>query len=243
MAKRFTETDKWKDRWFLSLTPAHKIAWGFICDQCDHAGVVEIVDHIANIQIGCEVDWDEFVELAGDRIHKIEEGKFWVKAFCDFQYGKLNPENRVHKSVIDKLEKMGLTSPLQGAMEGAKDKDKDKDKDKEKKSECPKSDEIIAEECEGSDDVREVVTDWVTYKAERSDRYKPRGLKALCTAMKSHAAEHGVASLRSRVERAMSNGWAGWDFPERGGGQEPKGPKPKAVTTMESFRGRRKAAG
>ncbi len=61
-----------------------------------------------------------------------------MPSFVRFQYGKLNPENRAHKSVIDLLMKNGVnpetlapSKGLDSPSEGCKDKDKDKDKDKE----------------------------------------------------------------------------------------------------------------
>lgn len=126
MAKRFTETNKWRDRWFLSLSMVEKLAWSYVLDECDHAGIIELVEPIANMQIGCEVDWNAFFERCGDRVQQIEEGKFWIKAFVDFQYGGLNPENRVHKSVIRRLEMMGLGRGLEGPSKDLKTKTKTK---------------------------------------------------------------------------------------------------------------------
>jgi len=143
MSKRFTETGKWRDKWFVLLPPEFKLAWIFICDECDHAGIIEIVEPLANMQIGVTVDWARFVEVCGHRIERLDDSKFWLKAFCEFQYGDLNPENRVHKSVLRRLESYRikpLRSPLEGPSNGAMDKDKDKDKDKDNlnKKERPK---------------------------------------------------------------------------------------------------------
>lgn len=104
MAKRFTETDKWRDGWYLKLLPRYKLAWQYVCDNCDHAGIIEIVDTLANFQIGTDIDWEEFVAACEHRIEKLPNNKLWIKAFCEFQYGELNPDNRVHNSVLKRLE-------------------------------------------------------------------------------------------------------------------------------------------
>ena len=39
MAKRFTDTEKWKDPWFCALTEKEKLFWVYIVDNCDHAGI------------------------------------------------------------------------------------------------------------------------------------------------------------------------------------------------------------
>ncbi len=42
MATRFTETNKWKDKWFRSLDPLEKVLFIYLIDNCDNAGFIEI---------------------------------------------------------------------------------------------------------------------------------------------------------------------------------------------------------
>jgi hypothetical protein len=39
MSKRFTDTEKWKDDWFLSLSNDYRIVWQWLLDNCNHAGI------------------------------------------------------------------------------------------------------------------------------------------------------------------------------------------------------------
>ena len=39
MAKRFTDTMKWNEDWYLDLALVDKLFWIYICDNCDHAGI------------------------------------------------------------------------------------------------------------------------------------------------------------------------------------------------------------
>ncbi|MEZ6115808.1 MAG: hypothetical protein R3C28_04445 [Pirellulaceae bacterium] len=110
MAKRFTESTKWRDSWFMALPPEFKLAWLYVCDECDHAGILELNERLANLQIGIEIDWQAFLAQCGRRVEYIKESKYWVRTFCEFQHGKLNPGNRVHKSVIRRLESLKLVS-------------------------------------------------------------------------------------------------------------------------------------
>ena len=60
------------------------------------------------------------------------DSKWFIRPFIEFQYGVLNPDNRVHLSIINILEKNKI-KPLASPLLGAKDKDKDKVKDKDYK--------------------------------------------------------------------------------------------------------------
>ncbi len=135
MAKRFTETNKWDDKWFRSLPLPEKAGWQYICDKCDAAGVIDLDRELADFQIGHAVDWDKLIQLAGDRIDVVHKGKLWLTGFIAFQYGKLSEECNAHRPVFASLEKHHLNSRVAEGYVMAtsshiyKDKDKDKDKD------------------------------------------------------------------------------------------------------------------
>ena len=136
MAKRFTDTEKWKKKFIKKLDPKFKLLWVYILDECNHAGIWEVELEIAGIRLGFDyMDSDPLIPFKG-YITEIDNGDKWfIRDFIEFQYGKLNPDNRVHASVISLLKNKGvykgLTRPLQGAMDKDKDKSMDKDKDKE----------------------------------------------------------------------------------------------------------------
>lgn len=136
MAKRFTDSDKYKKTFFRGLPGAYKLLWDYLYHDCDNAGIWICDFEIAQLYLGpdMKVDHATALELFGDRIVAFDSGKKWfIPAYIEFQYDcgveALNPKNNAHLSVIKKLQKQGLMSPSQGA----KDKDKDKDmvKDKE----------------------------------------------------------------------------------------------------------------
>ena len=145
MAKRFTETGKWKKKWIRELSPEMKLFWFYLLDNCDHAGIWEVDIELAAFQIGIELDESIILNTFNRKIVTFKPGKWFIPKFIDYQYGELNKSNRAHLSVIKILTKYGLNKGLneveQGAykiLEGAKDKDKlkelDKVKDKDKKS-------------------------------------------------------------------------------------------------------------
>lgn len=130
MSKRFTDTNKWDQPWFRKLTPKMKCVWSYLCDRCDHAGVWEIDIETLCYFIGEDVSLAEIQSFFENRIEVTSDNKMIIQAFIDFQYGSLNPDNRVHQSVISRLEKIAPNKVLTSSLNGAKDKDKEKDKDK-----------------------------------------------------------------------------------------------------------------
>lgn len=139
MAKRFTDTAKWDDKWFRCLSPTHKLAWLYLCDRCDAAGVIELDTELADFQIGAKVDWGGFFTIAKDRIEPLAKGKHWVLGFIVFQYGgPPSGECKAHAPVLASLEKHGIKErvfkgyPMGIHTHKEKEKEKDKDKDKDK---------------------------------------------------------------------------------------------------------------
>lgn len=134
MAKRFTDTDKWKKQFIKNLPPEYKLFWVFLLDECDHAGIWHVEMEIAEIRLGIKLSIQKIRGLFKERVVEFDNGsKLFVPDFVRFQYGVLSESNKAHKSVINILSKynlMGLVCPL----EGAKDKDKDKDMVKDKAS-------------------------------------------------------------------------------------------------------------
>jgi type IV secretory pathway VirB6-like protein len=139
MAKRFTETGKWKKKWIRELGPEMKLFWFYLLDNCDHAGIWEVDIELAAFQIGIELDESEILNTFNRKIVPFKPGKWFVPKFIVYQYGELNESNRAHNSVIKILTKYklykGLTRGLQGHMDMDKELDMDKDKDKGSKKE------------------------------------------------------------------------------------------------------------
>lgn len=132
MAKRFTDTNKWDKESFSMLPSKMKLVWIFLCDRCDHAGIWDVNLRLLSFFIGEKVHESDLKKYFGDKIQWLSESKVFLPSFVDFQYGNLNPENKVHLSVINRIEKVGATKDLASPLQGAKDKDKEKEKDKDK---------------------------------------------------------------------------------------------------------------
>lgn len=153
MAKRFTETEKWKRQDYRSLSPELKLFYNYLQDSCDHAGFWEQDLELAKFQTGIKsLDPQEVRKALSNLIQFfVYKGRtvYFLKEFIFEQYGaNLNPQNKVHRSVLSRLDQYGMSfqdndwilthipanniDPKEGLLspiDAAKDKDKEKDKD------------------------------------------------------------------------------------------------------------------
>lgn len=136
MAKRFTDTGIWDKAWFRKMPPRLKEAWRYLCDKCDHAGIWPVDIEALSFNVGELVTLEEMALAFGDRIRLLGNDKVFVSRFIEFQYKcsveKLNPENKVHLSVIQRLKNLNVIQTISSPMQGAKDKDKEQDREKDK---------------------------------------------------------------------------------------------------------------
>ncbi len=140
MAKRFTDTTKWDDEWFCDLSSEHKLAWLYILDKADHAGIFKPNMKLMNFMLDSSNTKESLLSALNDgkgRIRELHNGKWFLEGFISYQYGDhLNAKNRAHKSVLNLLESNAIDKTsirgLKDLKDGAKDKDTDKEQDKSK---------------------------------------------------------------------------------------------------------------
>lgn len=141
MAKRLTDSEKWKDEWFLSLDNDSRMIWIYILDNCTHAGLLK--KNLKMMNFCCNTS------LTDEKIREIFEGRlvdlgdtYFIPKFLKFQYGNLSSEKPVIVSVRKELSlhkdyKM-IAESLPNDCQIIKSKSKDKSKDKD----------ILFKECE-----------------------------------------------------------------------------------------------
>lgn len=149
MGKRFIETELWQEDWFGELDADQKLFWFFILSDCDFCGVWRPNTRKIKFLAGLDIKLDTILDLINvdkERIVVLQNGRWYIKQFIQFQYGpKLNENNRVHASIIKKLLENDLKinpenvnefevikrsiRPLREVNPSAKDKDKDKEKE------------------------------------------------------------------------------------------------------------------
>lgn len=86
---------------------------------------------LAAFCIGDLVDGPAALKAFGGRISITASGNWRIESFVKFQYGELNPESRVHSSVIKTLVSHGIpyANPRDRVGHTVKDKDKANNKD------------------------------------------------------------------------------------------------------------------
>jgi len=135
MAKRFTATEIWNEDWFLDMPMEYKLFWYYMLSTCNHAGLFKVNLRSFCGLIGVNLTSTIALELFNNgkqRIRVINNSLWLIEDFFVYQYGStLNPNNRVHGSIVKEYSKhnIELTSirGLKDLKEGVKDKDKDKD--------------------------------------------------------------------------------------------------------------------
>lgn len=95
------------------------------------------------------------------------------------------------------------------AKRGETSSEKEKEKEKELENECylPLTPSL-----------REIVKQWVTYKAERKEAYKPTGLQKLVSQIANATDKYGEKAMADVIERSMAANYQGivFDWLERG---------------------------
>ena len=224
MSKRFTDTDKWKKTLFKKLTLPYKLFWNFILDDCDHSGIWEVEDQqIIAHRIGEKIDLDTALFAFNEdekRIHVFDGGKKWfIIPFVSFQYGDLNPKNKLHESVRRCLESKDLLVliPVKGPLKGPKDLDKEKDKELEKEK------GLLGEKPENRASLDGWFEElWLKYPNKDGKKHAKRHFVSSVKtgedyARISKALENYLASKRVKdgfIKNASTwfNGWTDWEF-------------------------------
>lgn len=67
----------------------------------------------------------------------------------------------------------------------------------------------IIKACSFAPDLESAVNDWLKYKAERRESYKPTGLKSLLTQIQNNAAEYGDSAVADVVRQSMGSNYQG----------------------------------
>lgn len=145
MAKRLTDTEKWKDDWYIQLSNDYKIVWQWLLDSCSHAGICKRSMGLLNLMCKTDISESQMIEKLEGRVLVV--GNSWfIPKFIKFQYTTLLSNKPVIISTVKDLFSMNCVSLIpesygndyiiisksfENHYQMIKDKDKDKIKDKD----------------------------------------------------------------------------------------------------------------
>ena len=123
MAKRFTDTDKWKKPFIKGLPIEYKCFWFFLLDDCDHAGIWHVDIEIASLRLGIQLSLQKARGFFAEKVVEFDNGTKWfLPDFIEFQYGSLSEKNKMFKPVTQLLSKYNLMGHL-SSIYGGKEKE------------------------------------------------------------------------------------------------------------------------
>jgi hypothetical protein len=105
MAKRFTDSEKWKHQSFRDKCPKCKLFWIYLLDNCDYAGIWQVDFNLASFCIGESLNVEFIKQSLKDDVVVLDDGKRWfIPSFIRFQYGRqLSKKQQVHQRVIKEI--------------------------------------------------------------------------------------------------------------------------------------------
>ncbi len=132
MAKRFTETEKWRNPSFRKLPERAKLIQLYLWDSCDHAGIWRIDFENLQFEVGAKITIEDLKKWFGEKLYWVGEKHLFLPDFVVFQQkvkteDELNPKNNAHKSILSTFNMFGvslsspgkpLSSPQEGPHEG-----------------------------------------------------------------------------------------------------------------------------
>ena len=133
MPKRFTESEKWKGPWFHKLSPAGKLFYLYVHDQCDLAGFWEIDLERAVFDIGYPRRTLEGALKEVERCYETNSVYLWITQFIksqgNFPFKEKNPaclqiiklfkeRESFSKNITGYLNGKDFPSPFEGGNKG-----------------------------------------------------------------------------------------------------------------------------
>lgn len=157
MAKRFTDTEKWRDDWWGSLTNDYRMIWLYLVDSCSIAGIWKKDFRGLNFNCNTNITEEDFLKVFGSRMIDCKSFYF-IPKFLLFQYPKgLNSDKPAIVSIRNEVLLNNLSGIIKESLPNGfltiKDKDKDKDKDTDNRQEQrqrPKITKFVGEKSEFS---------------------------------------------------------------------------------------------
>lgn len=140
MARRFIDSELYKNPWFRRLSPTYKCVFVYTLCACNHAGILklDLEDIDFHVKPDKPITMQELKTVFENKwlfLKESEDGQsavIFIPRFIYWQYkNALTPTNKVHRSVITLLLESGITG-IKGYLRD--------DVDPSKPLECPTKD-------------------------------------------------------------------------------------------------------
>lgn len=226
--KRFTETEKWRDPWFRKLSAGAKLAFIYIIENCDNAGVWSGDKELAEFQIGMAIQWDKVLPAFEDRVKVLPGGEWLLTKFVSFQFGQLSAECKPHLQVIRLIEKHRVSKGYPKGINTLEEKKKEKRKKGSAEGDkIPDLTETLAEIA----GLPELWTEFIQHRKEIKKPLTPLAASRIIGSLEERPTE-AVEALKMAVRR----GWQGFEWswfdkekPTRANGSPVAAPLPSST--------------
>jgi len=109
MAKRFYNTTRIEEDWYIELSCKHREVLRYCESKCDGAGIFSWNAKIASTYIGEKITDND---LSGLPFSKTPNGKYFIHGFCYLQNGKLSPKCPAHNPIFKSLDENEITESV-----------------------------------------------------------------------------------------------------------------------------------
>jgi hypothetical protein len=138
MAKRFIDSNIFRKGYMRAIPANVKLFYIYLFCECDHYGIWSVELDVAEVRLCITLDYQYTKDCLKEKIVEMDGGRKWfLPQFITFQYGTLSPKHKLHRSVLNELQRLDLMRHVTLALQlpntdaTVKDKEMDKDKDKE----------------------------------------------------------------------------------------------------------------
>lgn len=108
MAKRFTDSGKWRNEWFRTLPMEAKLVWSYICDECDYAGIWKADYGLASFQLAFNLSQQQLANWFPGKVHFFGDDGVLIIPFFEFQYGQSKDTWNAKVTARVRLETLGF---------------------------------------------------------------------------------------------------------------------------------------
>lgn len=106
MAKRFFNTARIDEDWYLALSLKHRELLRYCESKCDGAGVFSFNSTIASTYVSQKVTESDLAKIGAE---KLANGKFWLTNFITEQNSELKESCPAHKPIFKSIQENQIT--------------------------------------------------------------------------------------------------------------------------------------